>query len=99
MQVPGISSGPDAEVSQREQPTAASHNPGLYTLDREGRHFRRPHRAAAISERTSRVEAPVEPAYQPLVDAQLDDLVFSWRRLRDPELRTLAIRIIQSMAV
>ncbi|HZV85763.1 MAG TPA: hypothetical protein VFF48_12330 [Brevundimonas sp.] len=45
------------------------------------------------------MEAPVEPAYQPLVDAQLDDLVFSWRRLRDPELRTLAIRIIQSMAV
>jgi hypothetical protein len=31
-------------------------------------------------------------------DRQLEDLVFGWRRLTDPRLRTLAVRIIQSMA-
>lgn len=30
-------------------------------------------------------------------DDQLDDLIFSWRRLTDPKLRKLAIQIIQAM--
>ena len=31
-------------------------------------------------------------------DRELEDLIFSWRRLSDPHLRKIALKVVQSMA-
>lgn len=56
------------------------------------------HDAVAGDNKVARHDAtaPVVAAIQH--DPDLEDLVFSWQRLRDPKLRAMALRIIQSMA-
>lgn len=42
--------------------------------------------------------APSSQGFVKPEDGELEDLIFSWRRLRDPRLRKIALNVVRSMA-
>lgn len=84
-------------LSQGVEHTEAGH-PDVYSVGQEERHFRQPRTFTAVTGGPLRKENEASSKFCEFEDEQLDDLIFSWRRLTDPKLKKLAIQIIQSMA-
>jgi len=50
------------------------------------------------SEDRHRLSAPLAHETVNFGDRELDDLIFSWRRVSDPKLRRIALELLRSMA-
>lgn len=50
------------------------------------------------SEERHRLSAPLALEAASFGDRELDDLIFSWRRVSDPKLRRIALELLRSMA-
>lgn len=97
MQSPAAVSKPSLNPTDRGEHTSPA-EPDRSTFGQEKRHLRQPRAFPSASARRSNGDALVVGELGKNEDEQLDDLIFSWRRLTDPKLKKLAIRIIQSMA-
>lgn len=97
MQSSAVVSEPSPNLGERGRRGGAA-EPGAYVSGREGKHFRQPRVMPYPPTQPLTRQAPAEPEVCQPADEQLDDLIYSWRRLNDPKLRTLAVQIIRSMA-
>lgn len=97
MQSSAVVSEPTPNASEHGERTGASY-PGAYLSGREGAPFGQPRPVPPRRARPRRQASDMRPGPETSEDEQLDDLMFSWRRLTDPRLRKLAIQIIRSMA-
>lgn len=56
--------------------------------------------SAASTANGPRMECGVPSAHESLNsgDPELEDLIFSWRRVTDPRMRSIALQVVRSMA-
>lgn len=97
MQSYAVGGQPGPGVTVRGEHAGAG-QPSTYAFGREGRQFRQPRSIPSCAAPALPGQTRVAPDASEPGDDQLDDLIYSWRRLTDPKLRKLALQIIQSMA-